>query len=286
MNGFDRKRCKLGLAISLAVGLLMAFTGLYQGAHAIGIFPTQHMQAAGGGGGGSNTTWANWDGSESGWGDSTNNHIMVVGGAVGENETGQGMVSGADLVWTQNGNIAATSGGKRFVDSNGSDYFAGTQTLMDAVCSDNTWTILYHLNTVAGPPSADGYWLYLTAGGNYLYLGYLTTGTLLLQSDMGGAFAVNTVNAIPTSGDVWLGAWSDGTYMRCGFTAAGSGAIGQPTKYSDFAAGNAKSQTQNSGATGGFSGARDIFMMPGRNPMSAYIYRAVFSKLCLIDNAS
>ena len=230
------------------------------------------------------TSWSTWTGVESGWGDSTNNHIMAVAGGAAANEIGEGMVDGLNLVWSQANNIAATAGGKRYVDCNASQYFTGLQSLVDAVCSDNTWTFAWHLNTVSAPPSADGYILYLT-GANYLYVGYPTTGALRLQSNMGGAFVMDTVNTLPNAGDVWVVAWSDGTNIRVGFTAAGSGTIGQPTKLSNFVAGNFNTQAQDSGATGGFNGSKFIYGYGGRS-WSSYIYRAVFSKLCLIDNLS
>lgn len=191
-----------------------------------------------------NISWATWTGTESGFGDSANTFICNSEGS--GDEIGQGYTSGLNLVLTDNGTIGAVSGGFRALDG-ATGYFSMTLGLSNIFTATNTFTAIVqfqNFSQVAGDPL-----FYFTdaALNNGVYLVRSGANPALLRGAVlvGGVAKLNTTttDALPAAGTYWAAIGCTGSVYFAGFTNTGSGAIGQPVKWSDFTANNRISNT-------------------------------------------
>ncbi|MBU1307886.1 MAG: hypothetical protein KKF33_20470, partial [Alphaproteobacteria bacterium] len=163
--------------------------------------------------------------------------------SAGGNETGQGAgLSGADLVFTQAGNLAGATGTppKRVFDG-GDDYGTVTAAMLDTILNNvgDAWTLVWKVNA-----ATTGYRFLMAiaqdagaAADYYLTVGKDNSATDKMRvtvKDALGEEALNTVAATPTTGDVYFAVWAvgGGQPLRFGWC------ITKPTKWSDFGANN------------------------------------------------
>ncbi len=246
-------------------------------------------------------SWANWtetsesslvDGS-----DGSNIWVFICDGGLGANETAQTGTSltGADLVATQNGNIAGHVANWRSLDG-ANDFFALTQTAIDTLIANvnKTWTLLFHIDNWTGGNTDFVTFIRNADSTDILHIGQgvVVPGKFegRVKQDGVDGYA-STANNFP-GGDVWVGMWADGVNnMRAGFIAAGagSGAGGQPIKWSDFAAGDRDEANVLKGDFSGeaFNGSREIGAYSGIAKYAPFdLKTVVIANTCLIDNSS
>jgi len=258
-----------------------------------GVMP--QMLGGGGAGGESGATgsnWADWDEASEDTlsvdqdGDGTEDtHICVMENPVaGGDETGRGIKSGADLVWTQSGNVPGATGdppNRQLTDK--TKLFTSSEALGQTVFAGNTWLVGTKWTNLNRPASVQSYLVFNLHGDARLYAYLNTTGTISFYvKDAAGTVHLNatTVGAAPTGTDVWVFIWSDGTVVRGGW------ALAKPTKWSDFGANNRVTNNGNcSFATwaNGFQIGRDF-----STGSSRYTYYGLLSTAVdqIIDNAA
>lgn len=167
-------------------------------------------------------SWTVWNEiTESGWGDSANTYIALMEGGLGANETGQGAgLSGADLVLTQNGNIAASAGGMRALDGT-DDYFAFTAGLSDIIIARNTWTIIVKVGAMTAVNNDRLFQMTDVGGNNNIIVSTDAVGCLIFYVSAGGVVALNnaqTTDAAPAASDFWFWLAGDGTNTYGGWS--------------------------------------------------------------------
>lgn len=242
----------------------------------------------GGGGGGSGSTWADWNETvEAGWG-SSNANICLMEGSLGANETSVGVLTGDDLVYTQHGVIAATSGSpsKRKLDAS-DDYFNVTTAFVQGTIGASTsWNVIIKVDTLAtnqaGPD--DRYIVSFRSGTYYVELVQTDANKLKLRCHDGdiGASETTTSSAMPTTGVLYIGMWADGGVNKIRF---GFKEDIKPVKWSDFAATKRGEDTHDGDFT---DKALTVGQIGGRaianSYLNAYLYYVVVAKECLINN--
>jgi hypothetical protein len=263
----------------LRLFLLLAFLSCFTGqAHAAAWWIMT------GGSGSINTSLATWDEDSVGWGDTANTHIVRMIGGAGADDVGVGVATGADLVWSETGNIAASTGSPPYRQFQADDYESITQTLA-GIISGSTWTIIIKLaDWTTAQVNESPLFLSSTAPASHIRI-YKGTGAdahkLWFYVDFNGVsqLSVQSPSASPTSGNLYVAIWYDGTTIRGGYSTA------KPSKLSDF--------TWSDGATKTFSFAadewnslRDFGGSAGEPFVTAKFYYVILSKSCLIDNGS
>lgn len=236
------------LVFAISVFLIIGFASA-------NFFAFQSITASSSAGGG--VSWANWDEtSESGLstdqdGDGSEDTFICFfeNTNAGGNETGIGVLSGADLVLTQSGNVAGAVGSPptRTLDG-GDDLFSVTQNFLDTLISNaqNTWTIIIKINA---PTSGDKHWFHFrdTVPDERLYC-YTSGANVLVPSaeEDGSSEGQSTVDVQTTVGDVWMAMWADGSNtIRGGFIST------KPSTWSDF---NANKRASLATLKGEFAG--------------------------------
>lgn len=267
------------------IGGLAALTGMgISDAHAIGVSHSAFFGTSSGSGS-TTSSWSSWDAkTESGWG-STNTNIIIFDGADSTDETGQGVLTGADLVATQLGSVGAavSDAGYYYRPLDGTDdrfwlTVAWWNTLLQ---SKTEWTIAIKARSDAG-----GYLLRSQASvGTPYVLMYedATHGYFYSKDSEGGEYV--TTDDSPRGGTYWWCIWTSGGASKAGFTNTGSGVGGQPIKLSDFAA----TKRGNYSQPMSFPVNDTITYVAGYpgNPITGRIYAVVVSSgICLIDNAT
>lgn len=236
-------------------------------------------------GGGTNTSWATWDETtETGWGDSSNTFIMVPAGGASADEAGQGAgLAGANLILSQNGAIAATTGTPSYRQLDGSnDYFTATVTMLTTFLkSRNVWTLVWGLNTCTASAGGRQDICYIhDSAANRFYLSLTGGSGNKLYAELGRAsWTPQTTDAVPETGMAYICIWSDGTYIRMGFT------VSKPSRWSDFASTKRQSTTSALTAMEADADTQNIISSIFA-PIKTRLYFFVASKLCLIDNDS
>jgi hypothetical protein len=247
------------------------------------IVPTGMLGVAGG-------LWADWDEASEDTlsvdqdGDGTEDTFICFfeNTVAGGNETGRGVVSGADLVATQVHDVPGASGSpprRELVTV--SDGFKGTYPLFNTIIKDAAnWTVI-----IKTYPTAVGQVF------NY-YLGAATQEQLVIWND-GQKFRplirtdgdirlyASTANDLPLNQIVWQCAWYDGTTIYSGF-ATGS----KPTKLSDFAANDRVSAVTANGVFINDADTNNYLLGRAGESFLGYGYYTLLSNVCLIDNDS
>jgi hypothetical protein len=237
------------------------------------------------------SSWDSWDEKEQGGlatdqdGDGTDDTFVCMfdNPTANGNDTGAGIVSGTDLVLTQNGGIVGAHVAPptyRTIDGV-DDYFLTTNGLWNSTIAgvSNTWTFILKLyydssdlaqyiveNVGAGSANAH---LRLNLGGATNRLLVCEMDDLVFGSDIR-----STANDCTLDQPIYIVAWCDGKNARAGFTTQ------RPFKFSHFSTGNyvTMANCYNSFGTGfGLQiGGRASFFT-GR------LYYVIMSKKCLID---
>lgn len=236
-------------------------------------------------------SWADWDEETQGGADGlatdqdddgTDDTFYVVAAATGagDDETGEGVVTGADLVWTENGNIAAAGGSPavRVLDGT-DDYFAVTQNFLDTMLSGTTFTVIIKFTSVTA--GVGKLFINISGATNKIYVRFVNAATLMeatMNSSVGSNGPTNSVNNIPTATNLWVCIWGDGSAnSKVGWDQT------KPTAKTDFAAndtidmGNIHNFGSNTWAT-----VQYIFADNGpANYLGCSWQYAVFSNICL-----
>lgn len=216
----------------------------------------------------------------------------------GGNETGRGVVTGSDLVLTQEGNVAGATGSPPYRTMDGSDDgFYPTDAWLNALFAGQTeWTLIIKCYM----DSADIAYLVdfedTDARININNDTSSSPGNLRFGlTDTDNAFETKLAsNDISTQDDqvCYLCVWTsaiDGV-SRGGWCAAGagSGANGQPTKWSDFATGDRVEFTGlfDNFATYSSPVHNRIFGLSGSDYTQGRLYYVIGAKTCLIDNSA
>ena len=220
--------------------------------------------------------------------------VFMSSPTTGGNETGYsplGTLTGANLVGTQAGNLAGSTDGKSRVFDRSDDKLTFTTTCTCTLAETSTWTLIVRVKNLGA----------LTATASYPVMFHDGTGTDFVQlyhaAAYGDGFEVKRngvalleakpTNNVSTSDDVIMAWWSDGTYVRAGWmvVGTGSGAAGQPTKWSDFPSTQRVSATVDGTLRtniGGTYQGIDSFT----TKCGGQFYFLLMARTCLIDNSN
>lgn len=252
------------------------------------ILPRRRALFTGGAaGGGANSSWSTWDGTtETALGDTTKNHMMIVQGAnAGDNEGGIGW---NNETWTQAGNVAGLSGGYRLMDAT-NDNFTFPQTLSNIFAGTDTFSIIFQVDDVKHSGSVL-LWIKDLAGNDNIQITPLGADVdrMKFVVTIGGVAKLNDtpVNDFPLgAGPFWIALCCDGSNYFAGFTTTGSGDVGQPIKWSDFAAGDRVSNTVAAAQfnTDVFNTHRIINEETAASWLGMKLKMIFFSRNCVID---
>jgi len=223
--------------------------------------------------------WVSWNElSEEGLGDTSRNFVIFgENTSAGGDETGLGIVSGADLVFTQSGNIAGATGTPphRPLVSASSQYFTFTNGLFDATLGGtNTWTLIMKIADIAN-------------GGTQLIFDCYGDPRVYLYKQATNEFSAHanaqhvgvTTDTVTNSGIVYFCMWSDGVYIRSGFKL-----LTKPTKWSDFDSGKRNSTKVNYSMPSWVNGT--LFINNSAFLGDFTFYYLVMSRACLINNSA
>ena len=233
--------------------------------------------------------WSGWDeASESGLSTDQDNdsvedtHIVFFENVnAGGNETGTGVVAGANLVWTQHNNVAGSAGTPPYREiTAANEGFSVTDTLLD-VLTGAEWTILLKLDNLL-IQGAESYISYIRSGGKWWRSDREADGTL----DVYINGVARTLGAPAINVPVYIATWRSAGLVRCGWTSAGSGANGQPTKWSDFNAANRFDDGATPSPAAGVWDHKIFFCSSAKTKgITAKAFYAIISSTSLIDNA-
>ena len=210
--------------------------------------------------------------------------------SAGANEIGFSsgdVLMGANLVATQQGNVAGAVGGYRQLDANG-DGFDITQAATTAVVvNKDAWTVAVWIKDFVQTALGNDHWLDFQAGTNELNLGSNATSNKLRGYLLAGSVIkfnnVLTTDDITAASDIWLVACSDGAETLIGFTVGET----QPTKLSDFAANKRMLAGAASKFDGAFTSYNYLFhYTAATNTPDAKVKAFVMDSSCLIDLGS
>lgn len=267
--------CSLSIAI-------VAFVLLGSVAYSI---PGKHRMLLGGsisGQGSVGVSWSLWDeiaegGLNTSQETANDTHCMFAENAIAAgNETGIGIATGLDLVWTQGNNVPGATGSppRRALATN--RYFDFTNGLATFVKgADKKWFICLKWSDV----TTRGMYIDMYSVASFIRI-YYDGNKLFLQSSAGNATSADDT---PTSGAMYVYAWCDGTTTKAAF------ATGKKTKLSEFDAGKVVSIANafNFSAVTFTSASIGIYSTDHTTgPVTGNLFYVVFSKACLIDNAS
>ena len=229
-------------------------------------------------------SWADWDETaEIGLATEDTFVCLMENKVSGGNETGQGGgLSGADLVLTQNGNVAGASGSppKRAFD-NADDNMIWTDTAMQNWFGGDTFTLIEKVDTYADVTETEpNIW---ADGAEYCYVSVEAgSGLTILYKD--GTTTSNavviTANNVPTTGTVYFYIWADGIDVRWGFSTT------KANKLSDIAAGDRALLNIALDFTPASINGTGYAVSAGARRSDMNVHYIVASKLNLIDNSS
>ena len=210
----------LGWAACLAAIVILNL-GTAENAGAWGLLPA----LVSGGGGATNTNFLTWDELETGWGDLLNTNICnAENGVSGGDEGSLGVVSGADLVHIESGNIPGASGSPltRALDGT-DDYWVVTTTFIDTFLAfDNpVFSIIIKVDTWEQYEADQAIIRYMAdAGGNNgIYCVANSGGQIRVDFADGGTdtYTDYTTDPMPKTGAVYIYVESDGANIKCGW---------------------------------------------------------------------
>lgn len=169
-------------------------------------------------------SWAAWDESTEAGLQSSDIFVCFFEGGLAADETGQGGgLTGVDLVLTENGNVAATSGTppKRHFDGT-DDYFTLTETAVESLMlGGGTWTIILKCGGFENEAAHQGLLqLYSSVSNDQIFIQVLNNETISFEIYDGGVGVASytTPAFTPTTGVIYIIAEYDGTTIRLGTT--------------------------------------------------------------------
>ena len=180
------------------------------------------------------SSWESWNQTDQDKLASTNIYACVFSGGASDDETGAGGgLAGADLVLTQNGAIPAVSGG--FRELNGVDQYFNVSQALANFCKEAEYTVV-----IKAKEFTNYYGLYnriidfRNAGDSEALCISSSNSKMDLQVD---STHNGTTDSLDDTSTFYYFAGRSGGEIRGGFCTSGSGASGQPTKWSDFEVG-------------------------------------------------
>jgi len=248
------------------------------------------MQGSAGVSAGGSVAYAIWDEvSELSYSDLSDTLLFIVDGGLGNDETAVcDLLAGADLTVSNiaPSDLAATSGGFRFFDGN-DDVLQYTAVALETILSGQTiWSIVMKMKVVSG--SADGHMLYFYENGQChlgFYFNQATDKIIFQAQDVDNVFEQQTtINGIGDAIESYLFMGTNGTTTRAGFIQAGtgSGANGQPTKWSDFTANDTVTFAALFDNIGSIDTSR-LLGSNGVNYKNFYLKYMLISRQCVVD---
>jgi len=212
--------------------------------------------------------------------------IQATNTSPGGNETGvsgRGLLSGADLVATQAGNVPGSDGTKRLL--NGVDQrFTLTANALATLLTGTEWTIIGKFTTM-NPVDSDGmFWQFYDSAPINIISATASVGDLsvnLDDDDEADATVTPTTNLAPSTA-YYIAVWTsaiDG-FTRCGYSTT------LPTKWSDFT--SPTTGGQFAAVYDGFSAFDDRQFIGSTTAsfMNVYWHWIILDNTCLIDNAA
>lgn len=264
-------------------------------ARAWGVLPATIMEPTG-------DLWTTWDEAsedtlsvdQDGDGAEDTNITFGENTSAGGDETGRGVLTGADLVLSQSGNIAGAVGSPPYRPMDGTDdTFRVTNNWFNAIFAGETE---YTLIVKCYLDSSDIEWIFNFEDTNARInlnesAGFLRFG--LTDTDNGLEFQSLTNGSAGHDNQVcYVAIWTSATdgVSRAGWCAAGSGSgtNGQPTKWSDFNAGDRvefAALFDNIANIAAPSHA-NFFGLATDHETKGRLYYVIASRTCLIDNNS
>ena len=230
-----------------------------------------------GSGGSVNTSWLTWDEiSQSGWGDA-GTYICLFDSLIDStDETGQGVMSGANLVLSQVGGVTAASGSprRRYVNRTVGHYFTATETTLTTFFNGMVFSYIAKMTGMSATGGIvelyDGTrHLLLTTAGRFYSSGYSTDGDSTWAS----------APATPT-GDFWL------YFIDNGTTTYWCWSDNRCSKLSEIPAAQRVSRASINGTQATMSRRGILGSVNTTITLVASVYYVVFSTNCLIDTAS
>jgi len=258
---------------------------LVKEAQAANIFINGHA------GGSSTPTYATWkENTEI----VSNSAVWLMEGGAAANETGVDSrtvpLTGADLVGTQHGGLAAATGSPPTREFDGTDdWMSWSQATYDIVSNGTSiWTLIIKgLDITEAQTAGHACPLYIYEGTDGHTLGAFQNTWQVWESSGHKIIDTTLTTPIAISGIVYACWFSDGTYVRCGWTAAGSGVNGQPTKWSDFPTNQRLTAIDTCiWANGSFTSNLYGLMRFNTSYTAGKISYLLMSDTCLIDNAA
>lgn len=139
-------------------------------------------------------------------------------GGSSANETGVGGgLTGADLVLTQSGSIAASSSGYRALDGS-NDYFSATATFAAAFFNASEWTYALKVKSLTAA-TVKYFWNYGTSSySNMAYMHNVTPYAPRAQFTNDVAITICVLSAIPsTTSATWICEWKKNGVLHLGW---------------------------------------------------------------------
>lgn len=217
-------------------------------------------------------------------------HVMVVENTSGGgDEDGYGYVTGADLTWSTSG-VAGMSGGWRSFDGN-NDSMTITNDLANIFSSTDPFCVIIKFKDYT-QINESIFHLQDSGGNNYLVFNRSGASPSKCKGIIviGGTSKINTdsTDDLPNTGTYYAVVGSDGSTYFFGVTSSGSGAAGQPTRWSDFSSGlrfsNSTSQAQFGSNV--FDQVKSVGFDGGSAYASFSLAWIVLSRICLISGVS
>ena len=209
----------------------------------------------------------------------------------GGNETGRGVVTGADLVLTEGGAVAVPgavgSPPSRLFNNTDESNFTATSTLLETLLTGNEFTIIVKIENLGNSITNDDAIFYLKDSDNKLWWFIRQNPTDNIRVLINGASDATEqdLGAAATNIVLYLAMWRGSGNTRAGWCTTGSGLTGQPTKWSDFAAGNRTEHASGVSPASGAFGTRYLLGNGTNNgSIDAKVYWVILSKTCLIKD--
>ncbi|MDD5006838.1 MAG: hypothetical protein PHC68_00380 [Syntrophorhabdaceae bacterium] len=183
------------------------------------------INASGGGG------LLTWDQTQAGNWNPANVNTCVAGGGAGVSENSYGVMSGVNLTYTQVGNIAGVSGGKRALDGSDDCFTVTTAFVDNFLAKDNcVVSIIHKIDTFAnaGTDNVTLLDLCADASGNNRIRVFTSSGRLKADfADGGTDYWPFPADTIPTTGTLYIYVATTTTEVKIGWHTALVGGWGE-----------------------------------------------------------
>lgn len=275
----DRK----SIALTLLIVCMVSMGGLI-GVGLAGGYDSQFLSGhITGSSGGPDTSWATyrWT-SEVGWTGMTGTNIALMDTTSVANENSYGLVTGANLVYTQSGGVAAAvlAGGyySRVFDGT-DDYLKITQVLADTMKLRNSWSVIMRFKAYTA--SAGDIFFDIKGATDRIYAESVAGGiSFIIQANSTSHLLGSTGAAPPAASDFFVWACGNGTNTYGGWSTT------VPTVHTAVPA-NQRVQAASFGqftATGFNDGTARTFMSlrTGADCLAGTLYGIIISQQSLV----